>query len=119
MLALDKALNSNCYDLCPELSLHDNVGFWIGFNKAVEIMKEAYPKNLPMLPNELEVDKVNRLISQSLPEEQHELVSDGYHTFKELYAHRVALFIALCNTLIEHESDVLVDRVWKSKFHSD
>lgn len=24
-------------------------------------------------------------------------VSDGYHTFDELYEHRVALFIALCN----------------------
>lgn len=52
-----------------------------------------------MLNQELEVDKINRLISQSLPEEQKELISDGYHTFKELYAHRVKLFVALCNAV--------------------
>lgn len=48
--------------------------------------------------NELEVDKINRLIQQSLPVEQKELVSDGYHTFKELYDHRATLFVALSNT---------------------
>jgi hypothetical protein len=37
-------------------------------------------------------------------------VSDGYHTFEELYAHRHWLFIALCR----HRQDV-----WKSKRHSD
>ena len=26
-------------------------------------------------------------------------VSDGYHTFNELYGHRIALFIALCNLM--------------------
>lgn len=45
LIALDKAMESNCYDLCPELSSHDNVWFWIGFKKAVEIIKEAYHKN--------------------------------------------------------------------------
>ena len=43
-IALDKAMKSNCFDLCPELTSHDNVWFWIGFNKAVEIMKKAYLK---------------------------------------------------------------------------
>jgi hypothetical protein len=37
-------------------------------------------------------------------------VSDGYHTFDELYAHRFALFLALCRAL---------DMGWKSKTHSD
>lgn len=39
------------------------------------------------------------------------LVSDGYHTFDELYVHRCALFVALANT---H-----VDISWKSLKHSD
>lgn len=37
-------------------------------------------------------------------------VSDGYHTFNELYAHRVALWIALCRA---HGG------AWRSKLHSD
>lgn len=38
-------------------------------------------------------------------------ISDGYHTFEELYAHRIMLFISLmkCNKHIS----------WKSKLHSD
>jgi hypothetical protein len=38
-------------------------------------------------------------------------ISDGYHTFDELYAHRILLFISLmkCNKLIS----------WKSKLHND
>ncbi len=40
-------------------------------------------------------------------------VSDGYHTFQELYDHRIALFLALCRT-INYEADV-----WRSKLHSD
>ena len=37
-------------------------------------------------------------------------VSDGYHTFSELYAHRFALFLALCRAL---------NMGWKSRVHSD
>ena len=37
---------------------------------------------------------------------------DGYHTFDELYDHRIALFIALVNSVPEN-----VERVWKSKKH--
>lgn len=37
--------------------------------------------------------------------------SDGYHTFNELYDHRMALWIALC----KHYAG----RVWRSKKHSD
>lgn len=40
------------------------------------------------------------------------LVSDGYHTFGELYAHRCLLFIAFANQLDE-------SRVWRSKKHND
>jgi hypothetical protein len=42
-------------------------------------------------------------------------ISDGYHTFDELYDHRITLFIALC--AIER---LMTDTpVWKSKLHSD
>ena len=41
---LDKESKKSCYELCPNLSSHDNVWFWQGYNKAVEIMRSAYPK---------------------------------------------------------------------------
>jgi|SRR5580658_417219 hypothetical protein len=45
-------------------------------------------------------------------------ISDGYHTFDELYAHRFALWKALCRKMAEfhHRCD---DVAWKSKVHSD
>src|SRR4051812_9247234 len=39
------------------------------------------------------------------------LISDGYHTFGELYEHRIELFIALCR----RNQDI----AWKSLTHSD
>lgn len=41
-------------------------------------------------------------------------VSDGYHTFDELYEHRVALFRAVCCMLAADGRNV-----WRSKLHSD
>lgn len=38
-------------------------------------------------------------------------VSDGYHTFNELYDHRITLWIALCK--------VYKNIAWRSKLHSD
>lgn len=38
-------------------------------------------------------------------------ISDGYHTFNELYYHRMMLFAVLCNATKEHS--------WKSWKHSD
>lgn len=38
-------------------------------------------------------------------------VSDGYHTFDELYHHRMVLFSIICNTYKQH--------AWKSKLHHD
>jgi hypothetical protein len=40
-------------------------------------------------------------------------ISDGYHTFDELYEHRVTLFIMLCRHIDE------ATPVWRSKVHSD
>ena len=58
------------------------------------------------------------------------LISDGYHTFGELYDHRITLYVALCKNL-QHTDDI--ERachqttgkftptygVWRSKKHSD
>lgn len=43
-------------------------------------------------------------------------VSDGYHTFNELYDHRAALFIALAAHVAANED---TGYVWRSKLHSD
>lgn len=42
-------------------------------------------------------------------------VSDGYHTFDELYDHRVTLWIALCRVGYEYAQF----SPWRSHFHSD
>lgn len=44
-------------------------------------------------------------------------VSDGYHTFDELYEHRITLFIALCKSLKDDVGDWR--HVWRSELHSD
>jgi hypothetical protein len=45
---------------------------------------------------------------------------DGYHTFEELYEHRMALFVLLCNELARHHSSANASmKPWKSKLHSD
>jgi hypothetical protein len=56
---------------------------------------------------------INSLIKSLLNGETND-ISDGYHTFAQLYEHRIILFISLCkilplNTLF----------VWRSKLHSD
>jgi len=42
-------------------------------------------------------------------------ISDGYHTFGELYEHRITIFIALCRHVVERG----MFPVWKSELHSD
>lgn len=53
-------------------------------------------------------------------------ISDGYHTFDELYEHRITLFIALCKKIQDFryhgdQRNQLGDEkiVWKSYHHSD
>ncbi len=43
-------------------------------------------------------------------------VSDGYHTFNELYDHRITLFLALCKVIDAQETGPYV---WRSRLHSD
>jgi hypothetical protein len=42
-------------------------------------------------------------------------VSDGYHTFGELYEHRIELYLALCRYVGAYGTGT----VWKSLCHSD
>lgn len=70
--------------------------------------------------NAVKWDELNNFIKDSCVDIGK--ISDGYHTFDELYEHRIALFIALCNRLYEvriasePEQNTLP---WKSKLHSD
>lgn len=47
-----------------------------------------------------------------------ECLCDGYHTFDELYEHRIRLFIRLCKELGNGSSDPY-ERVWASVQHAD
>lgn len=47
-----------------------------------------------------------------------ECTCDGYHTFDELYEHRITLFIALAKQVNLWDSPRF-STVWKSKRHSD
>lgn len=42
------------------------------------------------------------------------LISDGYHTFGELYEHRIILYMALCREISNFSMNV-----WKTQVHSD
>ena len=47
---------------------------------------------------------------------------DGYHTFDELYEHRITLFIALCKVYkvkMIRQQGIHAPLVWRSKKHSD
>lgn len=43
------------------------------------------------------------------------LISDGYHTFGELYEHRITLYI----TLLKIHTGIAAFKTWRSKKHSD
>lgn len=45
-------------------------------------------------------------------------ISDGYHSFGELYEHRIILYILICNLLCTAGKNTLY-QVWRSKKHSD
>lgn len=56
-----------------------------------------------------------------IPIENTNEVSDGYHTFGELYEHRIRLFISLCRILRndpQYQTGKKAE-IWCSVFHSD
>lgn len=61
-------------------------------------------------------DAINLMIKENKVDTN--LISDGYHTFGELYAHRIQLYIALCRELAENPAHQYT-QIWKSKAHSD
>lgn len=63
------------------------------------------------------VDFINGYINAGVKDENLDTnkISDGYHTFGELYEHRIILYIALCKTL-DNKS---LNHIWMSKNHSD
>lgn len=67
---------------------------------SVESMKDAMAWELAIKPTMTPAETVGE-------------ISDGYHTFNELYEHRHALFFALLT------SNVGTLPVWMSKLHSD
>ncbi|MBS4883239.1 MAG: hypothetical protein KHZ85_00495 [Amedibacillus dolichus] len=85
------------------------------------LSKEEYLKALSVVENYDDVDEMikNREIIENLIKEHFEMLdkiktgelSDGYHTFNELYYHRAVLFSIICN---EHK-----DVAYKSKEHHD
>lgn len=73
--------------------------------------------------NKCKTNDHNVVLGHTIPRE---CDCDGYHTFKDLYNHRYALFINLCrlyNILrLSAENinmDIGIRKVWKSKLHSD
>lgn len=57
-------------------------------------------------------DAINQVLVHMRDQEiSRKEISDGYHTFDELYYHRMVLFSIICN---EHK-----DISWKSKQHDD
>lgn len=80
-------------------------------------MKKTKSKNITQtkFPKAESQQFVNKLIEDFKKEygtDFSDKISDGYHTFEELYDHRSKLFIALCKLL---PSDI----VWKAKKHYD
>lgn len=63
------------------------------------------------LAKEMQLSTLNELV-QAHPEKPQ--VSDGYHTFNELYDHRVALYVAMV-----YLCKAAGYRTWRSKLHAD
>ena len=59
--------------------------------------------------------KAQKEVDSLHPQSLRAQLSDGYHSFKELYDHRTALFIALCKVVSETSNDP----VWRSFAHFD
>lgn len=80
---------------------------------------EPWCKILERYQSECSIEDLNEQI-KSRPDKGQ--VSDGYHTFDELYEHRCILYIALCaaiNTIYGDEDVFGGMSVWRSRLHHD
>lgn len=66
------------------------------------------------IDSENAVAKINEMIAKLPSMEEANKVSDGYHTFGEVYQHRVTLYLLLCKVLQKQRYCV-----WRSKLHDD
>lgn len=66
---------------------------------------------IPTGEKDILVSKAIEIVNQVEGEIDKGNISDGYHTFNELYHHRAVLFSAICNAN--------KDLAWKSKLHDD
>lgn len=77
-------------------------------NEIVDVKMGEY---IVKFNEDFEILKEEEFMKKYLPEKYIGEVSDGYHTFDELYYHRMILFSVICNTY--------KDKAWKSWKHSD
>lgn len=90
----------------------------------MENQELEYKQWLATQPNSKEIaaNNLNRRIENQVKEGilDTNLISDGYHTFGELYEHRIQLWIALCKAehLVKYYENY-ANPVWRSLSHSD
>jgi hypothetical protein len=67
----------------------------------------------------LSIKEINQAIKDKTIDS--DKINDGYHTFSELYQHRIVLFIALCKELVNNPEYQTGQKshIWKSLKHSD
>ena len=58
------------------------------------------------MDDKIKLNNIDKLLNDKIQE-----VTDGYHSFDELYYHRMILFSLICNQN--------KDKSWKSKLHYD
>ena len=74
-------------------------------------VKPSSPKDKKDMVSIADVKKMFLEILNNAQEVPTSQISDGYHTFDELYHHRAVLFATICNTY--------PSIAWKSKQHDD
>lgn len=85
--------------------IKDDMEEGVEFNS---VRRSDIPKKLKEEAEKAELTKIqNKLLKLSTKGE----LSDGYHTYNELYEHRMILFSIICNTYAK--------QAWKSKLHQD
>jgi len=68
---------------------------------------------------------LSRLQKEIVVEGSEVTASDGYHTFDELYDHRITLYVTLCRFIVAWYEILDVDSrpeeadVWRAKLHND
>lgn len=81
----------------------------------MKLTKYTITSDLPLFPFD-----IRREPGDYVSEVQARSVSDGYHTFDDLYEHRNRLFIALCKIYDNYITPLNCKvKCWKSKLHDD